>query len=240
MKNIQKNNDESNGYWFSISDLMSGLMIVFLFISVAFMRESHNKAENSENARKKIENIALAYKENQEAIYLALNNEFEYDLKKWNASIDNTTLSFQFNAPEVLFDAGKSEINNEFQNILSDFIPRYLNVLKEYKNSIDEIRIEGHTSSEWHYKANDNVAYFFNMKLSQDRTRSVLEYAYMIPNITNTERKWIKESFAAVGFSSSKILKNDDGSEDKKRSRRVTFRVITNADMEIRKIISGI
>ena len=31
--------NKNNGFWLSISDLMSGLMVIFLFISIAYMRE---------------------------------------------------------------------------------------------------------------------------------------------------------------------------------------------------------
>lgn len=51
-----------------------------------------------------------------------------------------------------MFDIGQSNVNIKFQNILNDFIPRYLEVLSNYKISIDEIRIEGHISFEWRYK----------------------------------------------------------------------------------------
>lgn len=236
--NLKKSNQDG-GYWLTISDLMSGLMIVFLFISISFMRYTQIEKDKVAIERDKIKNIAVAYQENQVEIYNALNNEFIDDLPKWNASIDKHTLSFQFNAPEVLFGVGKSNINVIFQNILNDFIPRYLDVLSNYKNSIDEIRIEGHTSSEWRYKTSEDKAYFYNMQLSQERTRSVLEYAYHIKNINDEKRQWIKEKFAAVGFSSSKIIKDIDGYEDKKHSRRVTFRVITNADIQIKKIIES-
>lgn len=234
-----KNKNQEDSYWLTISDLMSGLMIVFLFISISFMRYTQIEKDKVAIERDKIKNIAVAYQENQVEIYNALNDEFINDLPKWNASIDKHTLSFQFNAPEVLFDIGKSNVNIKFQNILSDFIPRYLAVLSNYKNSIDEIRIEGHTSSEWRYKTSEDKAYFYNMQLSQERTRSVLEYAYNIKKINNEQRQWIKEKFAAVGFSSSKIIKDISGSEDKERSRRVTFRVITNADIQIKKIIES-
>lgn len=234
-----KNKNEEGSYWLTISDLMSGLMIVFLFISISFMRYTQIEKDKVAIERDKIKNIAVAYQENQVEIYNALNNEFENDLEKWNASIDRHTLSFQFNAPEVLFNVGESNINLKFQNILNDFIPRYLEVLSNYKNSIDEVRIEGHTSSEWRYKTSEDKAYFYNMQLSQERTRSVLEYAYHIKTLDNIQRNWIKSKFAAVGFSSSKIVKNIDGYEDKKRSRRVTFRVITNADIQIKKIIES-
>lgn len=228
---MYKRKRDENFHWISVSDLMSGLMIVFLFISVAYMR--YNQIEKD-----KIKNIAVAYQDTQVAIYYSLLKEFEHDMDKWNASITQDTLSFQFNAPEVLFNTGESEINQYFQSILSDFIPRYLHILEQYKNSIEEIRIEGHTSSEWRYKTDEDDAYFLNMELSQSRTRSVLKYIYSLLSITDEQKKWIKDKFAAVGFSSSKAIYNN-GVENKERSRRVTFRIITNSDIEIKKIVTG-
>ena len=220
-------------HWLTVSDLMAGLMMVFLFIAIAFMR--HVTIE-----RDKIKDVAVAYQENQVAIFDALNSEFENDLTLWEASIDKETLSFQFDSPEVLFDSGESSLKTEFENILADFIPRYLRVLDQYRSSIDEVRIEGHTSSEWGVDTHPDDAYFFNMSLSQNRTRSVLNYAYILSELSNEQRHWIKSSFAAVGLASSRLKLNDDGSENKQKSRRVSFRVITNADIQIRKIIDGL
>lgn len=228
----KQDNGDDGEHWLSISDLMSGLMIVFLFIAVSFMRYTSLEKD-------KITDIAVAYQENQVAIFNALNREFEAELPIWNASLDHETLAFQFNSPEVLFNAGDSEINEKFREILADFIPRYLMVLKRYRDSIDEIRIEGHTSTEWGAGADLDEAYFLNMELSQSRTRSVLRYAYGLPVLSDDERLWIKSNFAAVGFSSSRAIYDSEQREDTERSRRVTFRVITNADIQIRKIISG-
>lgn len=230
---LKKADGDDGEHWLTISDLMSGLMIVFLFIAVAFMR--HTAMEKD-----KITNIAVAYQENQVAIFHALNTEFEKDLPIWDASIDKETLSFQFNSPEVLFHTGASEINGKFRVILADFIPRYLNILAQYRPSIDEIRIEGHTSTEWGRDTKEDDAYFRNMELSQGRTRSVLRYAYSLPQLSTEQRGWITSNFAAVGFSSSKAILDDDGRENMERSRRVTFRVLTNADIQIRKIITGL
>lgn len=219
-------------HWLSVSDLMSGLMIVFLFIAIAFMRHTQNE-------KKKIEDVAVAYQQNQVAIFNELNKEFEKDLETWKASIDKETLSFQFNSPEVLFDKGSSELNDQFKTILNSFIPRYLNVLEQFRGSIDEVRIEGHTSSEWDERTSRDIAYFKNMELSQDRTRSVLDYAYFNTLIDGNKQNWIKSSFAAVGLSSSRVKKDGKGIEDAERSRRVSFRVITNADIQIRQILQS-
>ena len=149
-------------------------------------------------------------------------------------------MSFQFNSPEVLFATGESTLKPEFEAILADFIPRYLRVLEAYKESIDEVRIEGHTSSEWGSETHPDDAYFFNMTLSQNRTRSVLNYTYFLSNLSSDQKAWIKSSFAAVGLASSRLKLNSDGSENKEKSRRVSFRVITNADIQIRKIVEGL
>ncbi|RZF80549.1 OmpA family protein [Pseudoalteromonas sp. CO325X] len=224
---------EEGEHWLTVSDLMAGLMMVFLFIAIAFMR--HVSIE-----RDKIKDVAVAYQQNQVAIFDALNAEFEKDLPKWEASIDKETLSFQFDSPEVLFDSGDSALKDEFKDILEAFIPRYLKVLDQYRESIDEVRIEGHTSSEWGYDTHPDDAYFFNMTLSQNRTRSVLNYSYHLESLSEKQRAWVKSSFAAVGLASSRLKLNDDGSENKQKSRRVSFRIITNADIQIRKIVEGL
>ena len=106
--------EDDGEHWLTVSDLMAGLMMVFLFIAIAFMR--HVSIE-----RDKIKDVAVAYQQNQVAIYDALNSEFINDLTSWQASIDKETLSFQFDSPEVLFASGESELKVEFKEILVNF-----------------------------------------------------------------------------------------------------------------------
>ncbi|KZN67517.1 OmpA family protein [Pseudoalteromonas luteoviolacea] len=225
----RKTSEEGGEHWLSISDLMAGLMMVFLFIAIVFMR--HTMKENE-----KIKSVAVAYQENQVAIYDSLMKEFEKDLEKWGAEIDKETLAFNFQSPDVLFDGGEIDIKPRFARILDDFFPRYLNVLKPFRSSIDEVRIEGHTSSEWNKDSTEEEAYFKNMKLSQGRTRAVLAYLY---NLVPEETTWIKHNIAAVGFSSSRLILTDNGEEDAEQSRRVSFRAITNAHIQIKRILEA-
>ena len=77
----------------------------------------------------------------------------------------------------MLFSSGSAELQPKFKEILNDFFPRYVAILsnEKYVNDIEEIRIEGHTSSEWRVEVPAEQAYFNNMELSQNRTRKVLE-----------------------------------------------------------------
>lgn len=82
-------------HWLTVSDLMAGLMMVFLFIAVVLMR-------NAFLERDKIKEIAVAHQENQVAIYEALVDEFSADLDRWDAQIFRDALAFEFKSPDVL------------------------------------------------------------------------------------------------------------------------------------------
>lgn len=221
--------EKEDSQWLPISDLMSGLMVLFLFVAITLMR-------NAIIERDKIKEVAVTYQEAQVEIYNVLNEEFKKDLEKWNAEIEKNTLNFVFKSPDVLFENGKSDLKDKFKEILDDFFPRYINIIYKYQNSISEVRIEGHTSSVWNNTTDSEQAYFNNMQLSQDRTRSVLRYVFTLEALSSEYEQWIKSNFSAVGLSSSKpILEN--GRENEEKSRRVTFRIITNADIKIKQIL---
>lgn len=225
----RRSNKEDAEHWIGISDLMSGLMMMFLFIAVAYMYYVQVERDN-------IKEIAVAYKDTQVAIYNDLVNEFEADLPRWNAAIERDTLEVTFNNPDALFRSGSPELNPQFKTMLADFFPRYVAVLSRYRKAIEEIRIEGHTSSDWG-SLHGEQAYFPNMALSQDRTRTVLQHVLTLLE-AGDDREWVRSSFAAVGYSSSRrIIDRASQIEDGARSRRVNFRVITNSELQIRNII---
>lgn len=225
-----KKSEQEESHWLSVSDLMAGLMMVFLFIAIALMRHAFIE-------RDKIKEVAVAYQENQVAIYDALTQEFDQDLNRWNAEIDRDSLTFTFQSPDVLFAQGDTALNHQYRALLDDFFPRYLAVLEHFFDSINEVRIEGHTSSVWNRFTTPTEAYFRNMELSQGRTRSVLQHVYGLAE-TAGKQDWVKRHLAAVGLSSSRPVEIN-GQEDAERSRRVTFRVITNADIRMRQILEA-
>ena len=171
-------------------------------------------------------------------MYLELWKEFKNDLAGWKAVIEKETLVIRFEEPEVLFGIGSSELSQRFQLILDDFFPRYVKIIssEKYMNNIEEIRIEGHTSSEWNGGTQEIEAYFHNMRLSQNRTRSVLMYCLNLINVPET-MAWAKKYITANGLSSSRLILNFDGVEDKLKSRRVEFRTKTNAEKKVVEII---
>jgi outer membrane protein OmpA-like peptidoglycan-associated protein len=248
---------DQEDHWIPLSDLMTGLMMMFMLVAIVFMvqvehdakraaeqarnaelqaKNAELQAKNAELQAKMIKQIALVYDEMKEALYRDLYSEFKNDLPVWHAVLSRD-LSLRFEEPNVQFDTGLYLIKPGFIAILNNFFPRYANILnsQKYQDSIEEIRIEGHTSSIWK-DASSNKAYFDNMRLSQDRTRAVLEHVLSLRQIAN-QGNWLREHLTANGLSSSKLLFFANGTEDIKASQRVEFRVKTKADDRLEEIL---
>jgi len=204
-------NESNESQWINIADIMSALMMIFMFIAIAFLYQIMNEKE--------------VYKVQ---LNKALHSEFDKDLKNWAAIITSDNI-IRFNSP---FEVGGHDIPDSFSLILSDFFPRYIQLLasSEFKKEIEEIRVEGHTSNGWGTE-NQKQSYLYNMNLSQKRANNVLSYCYNIGSeVLHTNILWLQSNLRANGMSFSKLLYNASGNvktEDKERSRRVEFRVLT-------------
>jgi outer membrane protein OmpA-like peptidoglycan-associated protein len=219
-------------HWIPLSDLMTGLMVIFLLIAVMYMMKVEADAD-------RIKTVAVAYSEIRDALFEDLHTEFQNDLSQWKAQLIKTDLSIRFTEPEILFATGSSELKPQFKEILADFFPRYVRILTspKYRGSIGEIRIEGHTSSDWTFQTSPEDAYFRNMELSQARTRTTLSFVLGLPAV-QPDRPWLMHYLTANGLSSSRPILNADQTEDVERSRRVEFRVRTDAETRLAKILS--
>lgn len=226
--------DGENPFALSIGDLMAALLLVFILALTAalLLIKEHEEASIT---------LAEEYEALHDSLYKDLMIEFRDDLDDWDAEIDSLTLAIRFREPEVLFERGESRVKERFVQILDDFFPRYIEVLRRprYRNELVEIRIEGHTSSEWSVEANEETAYFENMRLSQDRTRSVLQHC-LSTLMSDSVWGWTRNLITANGLSSSQPILNVDGTENLRRSRRVEFRVRTDAEAQLSAILDQV
>jgi outer membrane protein OmpA-like peptidoglycan-associated protein len=203
---------ESNeNNWLNIADIMSALMMIFMFIAVAFLYQILNEKE--------------VYKVE---LNRALHVEFDKDLEEWQAIITDDNI-LRFNSP---FKSGSDEMPESYKKILSDFFPRYIKLLSsdEFKKEIAEIRVEGHTSYGWGELKDEKSIYINNMNLSQKRASNVLAYCYGLENqaTIQQQRDWLQDNLRANGMSYSNLLYTDESKtiQDANRSRRVEFKVV--------------
>ena len=203
----------NNGFnvWESISDLMTGLMMIFLFIGLAFLFQLEMREQDALQVKRQI--------------YADLSREFtESEMAQWGAEFDRQTMAISFKEPDVLFDVGKSNLKPRFQEILSDF----------FVDKISEIRIEGYASIEVGEDPNSDKVYFYNMQLSQDRARNVLQYVFGIPALLEN-KEWLRETVITNGYSYAGASRKDNVQQQ----RRVEFRVMTTDEQELKKIAEG-
>lgn len=224
------NKFSNEDHWVSVADLMAGLMMVFLFIAVIYAKDANQRATN-------VTEIVTEWKNVEMEIYQALLREFRDDLPKWNAEIERESLTIRFLSPEILFRAGKADLSSHFKRVLDDFMPRYIDLLiSKFDTKIDEVRIEGHTSSEWSQSIDKTNAFINNMKLSQARTRTVLEYSINLPKMKTS---WMIKKVSAHGLSSARLI-IENGAENKKRSRRVEFTIKTKTKETMFQILDKV
>ena len=209
--------DSGNSHWIPLSDLMMGLMMVFLLIATLYMM----RVEQTTTL------IVKEYQVTKENLQRALQETFDSNFEQWDAELLGD-MTIRFNNPEVLFKTGSDKIRPKFAEILEDFIPRYTSIIlsEKFKESIKEIRIEGHTSTFWANAISKLDAYLKNMELSQSRTRSVLEFILNNERINQVDKSWLQTKLTANGLSSSKpVFKNSI--IDQESSQRVEFRTRT-------------
>lgn len=215
--------------WLSVSDLMTGLMVIFLFVAIAYISRVQ-----------KNQSVLTDYVETRNEMHDKLVKEFAGDTLKWQMAIGKD-LSMKFKNPTVLFATGSYELTPDFKNILDEFLPRYFNILltDSLSNKIQEIRIEGHTD-DVPIPRYDADPYIANAILSQQRALSVIRYirqmqSYMefTPEEQHQLEFWLTANGLSYGKavdSNGEFIQKSGNPIDKDLSRRVEFRIVTTGD----------
>ena len=236
-KRVNKGN-ESN--WRSFSDIMTGLMVIFMFIAISYINEVQKKQEQRDI-------IFEEFKATKEELFSELENAFKDDFNEWEVELDKD-LSIKFTNPEVLFESGQTNIRPYFSTILNDFLPRYFDILLQgkYEDKIIEVRIEGHTDAV-PAPLFDRDPYIGNIKLSQQRSANVLKYFRLMDyyqNLNSSKEQRLQFWLTANGLSYGRTL--DENKEltaisgksvNNSYSRRVEFRIITSSENLVDKVI---
>lgn len=262
-------NSEDEFGWISISDIMSGLMMVFLFVAVLYMINVERKQDMLNELIKKtgmssdsliqyipklqksnitlqkkqdsISTIIAQYRDNKSAIYRQIKNQMGSDLHRWGAQVDPQTLTIRFNGSQTKFDPGVDELSAGFQDVLNEFIPKFLQVVTDRRFAADilEIKIEGHA-----YQSSQPFEQIFTG--SQNRARNVLQYfrqhaAYQ--NLAIAQRKELDFKLTATGMGYNRMI--DAGGRFAYKSgagicadcsRRVEFTILTASEQVVNQI----
>ncbi len=126
---------KKESYWIPLADLMTVLMVIFLFMAISYMIVIKNKQKDKDTI---IKDFQAAKVELLKELQVQFNEDFK--TTKWNAVLDSNNLSIRFVDERILFDYNKSELKEDFKKILADFLPRYLQIIlkEKYADKIAE------------------------------------------------------------------------------------------------------
>lgn len=136
---------------------------------------------------------------------LALKNEVfggEVDEQTGDVTFD-TTILFDFDS-STLTKKGKEDL----KKFLDIYVPKVLS--DKNKPQLKQIVVEGHTDTTGSHE--------YNQKLSEDRANAVVKYSV-------EQYPELKPYITAKGYSFDKPIRNEDGSVNMEKSRRVVFKV---------------
>jgi chemotaxis protein MotB len=204
---MKRRKSQEVNYWMSYADLMSAMLMVFALLLTLVILDFRELQEQKD---KKIEEVVSVKSE----IIKALTEAF----KESNVSIevDQQTGAIRFPG-SVLYEYNSSELSAEGKEFLKVFVPQYLGILLQdrFKDEISSIIIEGHTDKEG--------SYLYNMKLSQERAYSVLDYIYNDEMPGFEVREISKTYVTANGRGFIQSLTDENGEYSADLSRRVEF-----------------
>ena len=225
-----------NNVWMSVSDLMTGLMVIFLFVAIAYIKRVQDN-----------QSVLTQYVENRQDLHDKLVAEFKEEAEQGKITIHGD-LSMRFENAQTLFAPGSWALTPAFQEELKNYIPRYLGILlnASMKDKIREIRIEGHTDNV-PYPQLDADPYYANLILSQRRALNVMQFIRNLPEYQEysaEDKELLEYWFTAYGLSYGRAL--DDNSEyihktkqeiNLSKSRRVEFRLITAGEEMLEEFV---
>lgn len=206
----KSNDSEENIFWVTMTDLMTGLVLVFMVLFFwAYMQGNMSKLQGQVAQETVAQELSQALRENN-----------------IEAQVENSGI-VKIQDLE-LFEVSSYELSEKGKQFLDKFAPVYLNSIfsNEFLNkNIEKIVIQGHTDSQTFVgKFSEDQQYMKNMELSLNRAYAVANYMSNTPyNKENGDKLRKMVIVEGASFSEPVIV---DGKEDYAKSRRVELKLM--------------
>jgi adhesin transport system outer membrane protein len=173
-----------------------------------------------------VETRAIDYASQYGDLVKALEGEFSQEIADGTIVFNQDTMGIRIAIPEASMPLDNKDnivMSDAYKAQLDNFIPRYVNVLKSYKDSIEKVNVDGFSSTNFVAAKNDTENFMANLKVSKARANKVLSYIKSIDDSILKSNKDILNKFKAYGRSYANPVLNADGTENIEMSKRVEF-----------------
>jgi flagellar motor protein MotB len=217
------NVDDENPYWISFSDIMAGLLVIFILASLVLILEL---LETKNLVKENIENL----KESVEARNLIM-DEIKQELEEKNILVELSDNKEVLRIPEdaLAFETNRSRIPSsqkvqETVYEIGKILYERITIDNRHEKYLDTIFIEGHTDSR---RSNRKGG---NWRLSTDRAISIWRYwLEVLPEtmkIEELKNHSDENLFSVSGYAETRRLIDVESSDsDYKKNRRIDIRI---------------
>ncbi len=235
-------------YLASLSDLMVGMLFIFIIMLMAFALMYGKATDTAEGQKSALQCLLVKNQRQLETLLGSVEQQFNgANLNGARVQLDSTRTVLRME-DSVLFDKGRADLQpigeaaiGELARLLYGNLPCYMGVNAERPSScspssasiIDGIYIEGHTD-------NDPILggiYKDNWDLST--ARATVTFRRMIaaePNLAQLKNARSQVAFGVSGYGEQRPLNENSGEAQKKKNRRIdmrfTLRTPTQKDVE--------
>lgn len=217
--------NEENIFWITMTDLMLGLVLVFMILF--FYSSTSNYFQQVR----------------EQAITGDVNTELVQKLKEQKIDANVDLFSGIVNISDLeLFEVNSWELSEKGKRYLDKFVPIYVETIlgnSEYSDKISGLVVQGHTDSQsFQGVVTSEEQYMKNMELSLKRAYAVAAY---FPQ-TSYDKKYsqaLEKIMLVEGCSYSKPILDDTGKEDFQKSRRVELKLIT-ATKDVNNVVRSL
>lgn len=163
---MQHGQEEEQGHWVSMNDLLAGTLLFFVLLTIVFISEAQRN------------------KDKQAAVLSALQQEFHKAGVAASVDPENGTIEL---ADKILFDINEANLKPQGEALLDVFIPLLSHSIfktKETEAEILSVSIVGYSSQ----KISDIAFRRKMMALSLDRSQSVWRYVTGMPSFVHKDK----------------------------------------------------
>lgn len=249
---------ETTNYWQSYSDLMGGLVAVFILLAAVILmlavhlqnslnqerKQNETQTDNStilsekvqqlgeelENLHEDVQTIREKLRDLQEHTdRIAIAEALLREFEEYGVLVDKETGDVTLEQ-DITFEQDGNQLTEEGRICLDRILPIYINILmsSEYRDQLSQVIIEGHTSSAGRY--------MYNLKLGQERAYAVADYflnedtGSPFEEISNETLAEFRTYVTVNSRSESELIYDENGEEDEAASRRVVIKYRLKSD----------
>lgn len=248
--------EEDENYFVSMTDMMVGILFIFIIMLMVFALNFRQKTDEQENKLEIAEELAQQIEELQSRIgqEFAMLNEADAARRRLletlrdrlqaeglSVEIDEANGVLRLAENAVRFASDRSDLNaqaktnvQKIANVLADTLPGYTQCAEVSKcppsnevNRIETVFIEGHTD----VTGSDDRNWQLSTERAVNTYRTVIETAPTLRALRNKEHR---EILSVSGYSSTRPVSQGQSTQDYDINRRIDLRFVMEANQRER------